>query len=936
MKKLYLILALYWVFVSISINILHAEGTKEVMPNNLNGTGLMVSTIAAFPLGNVGSHLGCAAEKRIYIRIKDFTKENLYYGFRWNFLTISAAPTIYADVYMRIFDPTGTQVALLNLPTAGAGFINSYAEAFNGPNIGGATPAGYNPLVFTPTQNGDYWVEFYRSSDGGVTQIGGGESMISPWFDMTVAQTNNTQYTGRVHCTLWAFSVYDPATFLQSIPLSSDAPFFAYTADSVVAKVDFQVGFRPLSFVIAFNNYGVQNTGNWLNDRRSVNATSLPALSNSYLVFLNPPDPTLYPVSAIPLAPTLVNPIIAGCPPGPYNVRFIAPQPGDYYILLDLNGIPGYQASSADRFFELINQPQGIISMLWDGLDGLGVPVPLNTSLPITFSFRKGRVNVPLYDVELNVNGFSFSGISPLLQPNARLYWNDTLLVSMPGTGTNSNTTGIGYINDIVGQVSPGHAWNGDGNSSFTIPAPAVAGNDIDTRQYNDFGNARLINTWAWGIVLNSSQTVKLACVNISGTVWDDADNSALGTFTNIRTGGENGTNASGAIYASLVDPLTGTVLSTTAVNANGTYTLSGCPISANGLQIVISTVPGIFGVTAPGTTLPANWVATSPLNVLFNSGLTDMTGFDFGIEKRPDSDPQTYTITDPVLNSYLTLNGSGASNSPGPLSGSDLEDGIMGNGKKVVITQVPVGAELYYNSVLVTNNTTISNYNPGKLQIKFTSAVPSTSFQYAFVDAAGKQDLSPATYTIQWTWALATKLTSITASRQAQSILLRWTTTNETNTISFIVERSTDGRTFVPIGQVFGTSQVGVGQHIFSDNDLFSNITRYYRLQMVDASGTKMYSSTVMVPLSMGPAVEVLPNPFKDRLSLKVKLLSGGNVFVRLMDNKGVQLLQFKFNGVAGDNTFPMKNLSNLPPSIYFLQVMWEDKIIVQKISNQ
>ena len=746
-------------------------------------------------------------------------------------------------------------------------------------------------------------------------ELAGGESMLSPWFDMTVAETNNTQYTGRVHCNLWAFSVYDPATFLQSPSLSSQAPFYTYTADSVVAEVNFQIGFRPLAFIIAFNNYGYQNTGNWLNDRRSVNSTSLPPLTNGYNVFLNPPDPALYPVSSIPLQPVLVNPIIAGCPPGPYSVRFIAPQPGDYYILLDLNGIPGYQFASTDRFFELINQPQGIISILWDGLDGLGVPVPLNTAVPITFSFRKGRVNVPLYDVELNVNGINFSGIAPLSQPNSQLYWNDTLLSTIGGAcssgTTTNNSTGIGYINDIVGQASPGHAWNGDGNSGFLIPAPGVAGNDLDNIQCNDFGNARLINTWAWGIELYTSQTLTLACVNISGTVWDDADNSAAGSFINIQTNTEAGTNAGGAIYASLIDPLTGTVMSTTTVNADGTYTLPGCPINAVGLQIIISVTPGVPGSLAPAGSVPPDWINTSPMNVVFNSGVTDMTGFDFGIEKLPDSDPQTYTIANPALNSFLTLNGTGTSDSPGPLSGSDLEDGTMGANKTVIITQVPSNTELYYNGVLLTDNTTISNYDPSLLQVKFTvAAILNTSFEYAFVDAAGKADASPAIYTIQWAWLLPTKLVSFTANRKQQSVVVNWVTTNETGNISFVIERSSDGRTFIPVGQMNGSVLNGNGQHSFTDITAVTGMTCYYRLLMVDAGGARMYSNTVTMPFSIGAVATISPNPFIDHLTIKIKLAEGNNVFIRLMDTKGMPVKQFKYFGNKGENIFQLTNL--------------------------
>lgn len=940
MKKLYRVLSIS--VLLLAHQGLRAEGTREVMPNNVNGTGLIVSTIGAFPLGKVGAYLGCPTDKRIYFNIKDFTKENLYYAFRWNFLTISGATTPYTDVYMRIFDPSNTLVIQLNLPTAGPGFITSYAEAVNGPNIGGATPAGYSPLTFTPTQNGDYSVEFFRSSDGGLTQIAGGESMISPWFDMTVGEADNTQHLGRVYCNLWAFSVYDPATFLQSPSLSSDAPFFAYTKDSVIAKIDFEVGFRPLSFVLAFNDYGFQNTGNWVNDRRSVNATSLPALANSYKVFLNRPDSTLYPVSPMPLAPTLVNPIISGCPPGPYFIRFNAPQPGDYYILLDLNGVPGYQASSADRFFELVNQPAGIISCPWDGLDGLGVPVPNNTALPITFSFRKGRVNVPLYDVELNVNGFNVSGIAPMSQPKLPLYWNDTLLSTIGGGAcssgtTTNNNTGVGYRNDIVGQVSPGHAWNGDGNPGFTIPAPAVAGNDVDAIQCNDFGNARLINTWAWGIELYASQTLTLACVNVSGTVWDDADNSAVGTFSNIRTNSEPGTNAAGNLYAILVDPLTSNVLASAPVNPDGTYSIYGSPIDAVGVKVILSSTNGVFGNPAPAPNLPSGWIRTSPLFATFNTSITDMTGYDFGIEKQPESDPQSYIIADPALNSYLTLNGSGGPSSPGPLTGLDFEDGSMGTGKRVVITQVPTNAEMYYNGVLLSDNAVIPSYNPNLLRLKFTVVgTLSTSFQYAWVDAASEQDATPAVYMLQWAWILPTKLTSFTASRNAQSVTLNWSTASETKGITFVVERSNDGRTFYPIGRVASTGVVSSAKYNFTDNTPLINATTYYRLQLADPGGARMYSNTVPVAYTFTPVVEVAPNPFTDQVSIKIKLTKPGNVFVRLMDAKGVVVQQYKYFGTRGDNRFEVKGLSILPRSSYYLQMAWEDRTMIQKISNQ
>jgi hypothetical protein len=925
------------------------EGTKEIMPNPANGTGLIVSTTAAFPLGNVGAYLGAPIDDRIFFRINNFSVENLYYGFNWETLAPSGTIAPYSDVFMNIFDPTGVRVATINLPTgSGAGFISTYASAVAGPNIGGATPAGYTPGLFTPTKNGDYYVTFFRSTDGGFTHIAGGESMLSKYFDLTIARANNTKYPGRVHCNEWAFSVYNPAKADIQDPLSpTNAQFFAYTTDSVVTKIYFpSTGFQPLAYIVAVNSFGVQNTGNWLNDRKSINLQHLvaPYLTGGYDVFLNVPDPALYPTCIIPNPPVLVSPTISGCPPGPYNIRFSAPQAGDYYLLLDLNGITGYQPNSADRFVELINQVPGIITYAWNGLDGLGNPVPANTTFPITFSFRKGRINLPLYDVELNINGFSVDAVSPMAELNTTLYWDDSQLINMGAdcSSNNNNYTGIGYVNSILGQASPGHAWNGDGNVGLLIPAPPVVytgvRNDSDNVQCNDFGNARLINTWAWGIVLNTTQNLTLVCFNVSGTVWDDADGSANGTFSNIHTNSELGTNAGNALYASLIDPVTNTVISTVPVNADGTYLLTNCPANATGMKVVISTVSGIVGNAAPAAAIPANWINTSPLVYTFNSATSNVTGLDFGIERLPNSVDENYTIATPPLNSVRTLNGFGTIASPGPLAGSDPEDGILGSNKTVVITQTPVNEQLYYNGVLLTNNTTITNYTPILLSVKFINiAVSSLSFQYAYLDAAGKQDPSPATYTINLSAVLQTTLVSFTGKSTDEGALLNWTATNEINGLYFTIERSADGNIFTPIGRVDGVNNGGSANQAFTDNQPLPGITGYYRLKLTDNTGAVSYSNILAIAAGSGSsAVEVSPNPFRGSINVRMNLETGGRISLRLLDNKGMLLRQAEYTASIGTNIFPINGLASLPVSVYFIQIVLSDKVYVKKVFNQ
>src|SRR6202000_3052648 len=103
--------------------LVRGEGTRQLMNDPNNGTGLIVSTTTSFPLGNVGSYLGCPVDNRIYIRIGNPSTETLYYGFNWETLSPNTPISTYNDVYMNIYDPTGTLVKTVHLPTSGNGFI---------------------------------------------------------------------------------------------------------------------------------------------------------------------------------------------------------------------------------------------------------------------------------------------------------------------------------------------------------------------------------------------------------------------------------------------------------------------------------------------------------------------------------------------------------------------------------------------------------------------------------------------------------------------------------------------------------------------------------------------------------------------------------------------------------------------------------------------
>src|SRR5690606_30516831 len=134
-------------------SVVFAEGTKQVSPNVNN-----ISALCIVPDGLRGPYLspdsGIVAQ-RLRVRIADLN-EKIYFGFHWR--NYSSA-TILDNMWMRIYDPSGNEVArhrfrstnLGWIPTpnnTSSGFAQGYERAVNGPNGVDGVTNGYNPYVF--------------------------------------------------------------------------------------------------------------------------------------------------------------------------------------------------------------------------------------------------------------------------------------------------------------------------------------------------------------------------------------------------------------------------------------------------------------------------------------------------------------------------------------------------------------------------------------------------------------------------------------------------------------------------------------------------------------------------------------------------------------------------------------------------------------------
>lgn len=143
-----------------------------------------------------------------------------------------------------------------------------------------------------------------------------------------------------------------------------------------------------------------------------------------------------------------------------------------------------------------------------------------------------------------------------------------------------------------------------------------------------------------------------------------------------------------------------------------------------------------------------------------------------------------------------------------------------------------------------------------------------------------------------QCTGVVPVTITSFMAVNNSRSVQLRWFATQETNFVSYEIERSTDGIHFNVIGTVAGRN---LANYDFADENLPRASVLYYRLRMVDADGSARYSSIVSAKRSQFfSSAQVYPNPVYGRLKVKLESVLITNAQIRITDITGRVVKQF------------------------------------------
>jgi hypothetical protein len=116
---------------------------------------------------------------------------------------------------------------------------------------------------------------------------------------------------------------------------------------------------------------------------------------------------------------------------------------------------------------------------------------------------------------------------------------------------------------------------------------------------------------------------------------------------------------------------------------------------------------------------------------------------------------------------------------------------------------------------------------------------------------------------------SLPVTLANFNVHTEGKMARLTWTTTTESNSSHFEIERSGDGKLWATIGKVLaGGSQSSAVQYTFHDNAPEAG-QNYYRLKMVDLDLTSAYSLIQTIRIESESDI-IFPNPVSDKLFVK------------------------------------------------------------------
>jgi hypothetical protein len=441
----------------------------------------------------------------------------------------------------------------------------------------------------------------------------------------------------------------------------------------------------------------------------------------------------------------------------------------------------------------------------------------------------------------------------------------------LPNGATNAVTGTVeGYIGGSMGRGAPGNAGGGgtDGNPSNNANNPGGggggnggAGGKGGSGWDGGSGNANTYNTGGNG---------GAAFTQASANYFVLGGGGGAGTGNN-STAGVNDYISSGASGGGIV------LIRAKSFSGSGT-------VSANGATALDQNVSGLTDAAGGGG-------AGGSIIVLTNSS----------------SAAGTHSIT-------ASANGGGGGN----MTAYYAHGPGGGGGGGYVLTNVIPATSITVNGGA--HGLTRTGSSTGPLNNTYNSVSGSAGVKSVITGGLGLYNQANHTSVCG---SLPITLTMWKGVFRNNKVYLTWQAENAVLFSHFVVEHSTDGVHFSPLGQVSAIESDAFSQQYSFEDIAPANGLNYYRLKMVDTNGQYSYSGIITIRTDIKELqISATPNPFIDHVVITIQSSTDETANLRVYNGDGKLVWRKTTYVTAGTNVQYFNELQTLPKGVYYIKV--------------
>jgi glucose/arabinose dehydrogenase/PKD repeat protein len=155
-----------------------------------------------------------------------------------------------------------------------------------------------------------------------------------------------------------------------------------------------------------------------------------------------------------------------------------------------------------------------------------------------------------------------------------------------------------------------------------------------------------------------------------------------------------------------------------------------------------------------------------------------------------------------------------------------------------------------------------------------------------------------------------------LTSEPQEKAVRLEWKVDQESNIVSYEIQRSADFFHFDVLGQLQATQGSGVYSFVDQQPIKGENI---YRIKAVQSDGAISFSTLETISFPNTGNIRLYPNPFTDQLQIEIQRVRSASLPFRLFDSVGRVFFLQSIDAIPNQPLSIELSMSDLPAGIYF-----------------